>query len=447
MKIFGLEIRRTKAKGDIGHNLVWTPNGWVNNISNVEQILTEAGANATVYSIIDAMQKKFASIPWLFYEIKDQNKAKAYKSLTNDYSPHALFDKLKLKQSAFNEISNHKALERWEQPNDNQTGQEFRGHALTSLKYTGAAPIWANMGGTRISPLEMHVLGTRYIRLQPATDLTSFDKAFYTPTGEQIPIDLQDFLYWKYTNPHFSRNGTHLYGLPPLKAAASILGIDRELFDSVGFNYKNKGSLGAFTPKDKEGMIEAIKNSEKLKKTVEDKTNGRASELVRSFVNFPLDYHNFGQTAVEQETIKMAGLTTEKLAFIFNFPTLLAQMATGTDNRYDAAIKYMVTNTIYSDLTSMRDWANRWFLGLFGLDNKRYYFDFDVTALAEMQEDMQKLVTSLDKMWWITPNERRLVSKYDADANPLMDKILIPTNLQPLEAAFDAGTNIDPALL
>ena len=45
---------------------------------------------------------------------------------------------------------------------------------------------------------------------------------------------------------------------------------------------------------------------------------------------------------------------------------------------------------------------------------------------------MEKIVAQAVSMWWITPNEKRQLSKYDDLPDPAMDTVYLPTGLTPI---------------
>jgi hypothetical protein len=56
---------------------------------------------------------------------------------------------------------------------------------------------------------------------------------------------------------------------------------------------------------------------------------------------------------------------------------------------------------------------------------------------------MSKLVQSVKDAWWITPNEKRSVMKYDDMDMDEMNTIYIPTGLMPIGDAAMGGQEID----
>ena len=59
-----------------------------------------------------------------------------------------------------------------------------------------------------------------------------------------------------------------------------------------------------------------------------------------------------------------------------------------------------------------------------------------------MQADMEKVVEQAAKMWWTSPNEKRVMTKYDTLQDPAMDAIYIPTGFTPLSEAFMPDVSI-----
>jgi HK97 family phage portal protein len=455
MKIGKWNLNLTKAvnKIEAPFGLVWQKNGFVLQNTDTEKLLNDGyGANSTVYGMIKTMHDKFASIPWILYKVKNQQKAKQYKVLSSGYNEKALMRSLNIKASAFDEVDNdeHELIKIWDKPNAYQTGQQFREQLILFMKATGAAPVYSNKGLSGTKPLSLHSLPSQFIRLQPDPSLQTFDKVFYTITGEQIEIPVDQFLYWRYANPFYTHTGEHIYGLSPLRAGARVLKADNENMDAMAFTFANKGATGVFVPRDAAAAQQAAANKDDIRRIVDDRTNGRDYGKARTYINQPMDLITFGMTAVEMESINAHIQNKENLANLYNFPVLLTQMAKGTDSRYTDAIKYLVTNTLYPDLTGMRDWLNEWLIPAFGYAEGEYYFDFDITALPELQEDMDKMANiavSLVGKGIINRNEARAVLKYDEAPDEAMKKFTVDGTVTPLEAVFDAMTDIDPEIM
>lgn len=413
-------------------------------------ILNGFDANSTVYSIISNTSKKFSTIPWILYKVGDQKKALRYKSLSSDvYSSAALMQLLTLKEQAFDEVDSHPMLDMWDRPNYEQSGAEFRESAMAFKMLTGSAPIYCNRGISGVKPQELLVLPTQFVTLAPSqNNIFQIGAAWFTITGAMVPIPITELLYWKYFNPNFSKTGDHLYGQAPLRAACLNLAADNQNSRAQEFMFRNTGVPGLFVPENIDVAAAADSQADQIRETLSDLLNAReAGTQYRPYHNMPMKYIPFGMDAEKLQLMEAARLNAERLANVWNYPPALITQERTTDNNYQNAVKYLVTNTIYADLCSFRDQMNTWYLKQWGISQGEYFFDFDITALAEMQEDMQKMADSLSKMDFLTPNEKRMAAKFDKIDSPAYDTAWISAGLTPIDAAFTGDSMLDPNLM
>jgi phage portal protein BeeE len=178
-----------------------------------------------------------------------------------------------------------------------------------------------------------------------------------------------------------------------------------------------------------------------MRGTIETFLNGNSNKGKDGAVSFPVDYQSLGLDAVDMKLIEGGALTDQRIALAYNHPPALLQ----ADNKYDnqlEAIKYLVTNSIYPDLVMKREFFNNWLLPI-KMGRPDLVADFDITELPEMQEDMSKLVQSVKDAWWITPNEKRTVMKYDDLPSDEMNQVYIPTGYMPIQDAAIGGDELD----
>ena len=87
-------------------------------------------------------------------------------------------------------------------------------------------------------------------------------------------------------------------------------------------------------------------------------------------------------------------------------------------------------------LIKVRDEFNRWLAPKYG---DKLCIDFDFTAIAELQEESEKIVDQMTKAWWLTPNEKREAMSYGmVEDNIPLDDYYVPANLLPLGAGGDS---------
>jgi HK97 family phage portal protein len=271
------------------------------------------------------------------------------------------------------------------------------------------------------------------------TTLTDAEKVFFSPMGSMINELPRDQVYlWKYCNPDYNIDGSHLYGLSPLKAGLMDVTGSNEASRQMAKMYQNGGARGAFTPK--EPITE--KQVSQFRDAIETWLNGSDNRGKTGGLSLPVDFHSIGLDAVDMGLVSGKNITDERIALIFGFPPELLK----SDNKYDNAInalRKLVTNGLYSDFVAYRDIWNQWILPMMGYNTNEYYVDFDISILPEMQADMEKIVTQAAAMWWITPNEKRSLSKYDTLPDPAMDAVFIPSGFMPISESLMGTEDVE----
>jgi len=91
-------------------------------------------------------------------------------------------------------------------------------------------------------------------------------------------------------------------------------------------------------------------------------------------------------------------------------PQVLFDTDTTSYNNYQNALRDMMTNTIIPLCSELRDELNRWLLPMYGED---VYIDFDITAIPEMQQDMERMTRILRDANWLTMDEKRVAMNYE----------------------------------
>jgi hypothetical protein len=84
---------------------------------------------------------------------------------------------------------------------------------------------------------------------------------------------------------------------------------------------------------------------------------------------------------------------------------------------------------------------------MFGIDSARIVVDVDISMLPEMQDDQEKLTLIAEKSYWLSFNEKRVLTGNE----PEPDKegiYLIPSGLQTIENAMaDLGQPLDTEIV
>jgi phage portal protein BeeE len=124
---------------------------------------------------------------------------------------------------------------------------------------------------------------------------------------------------------------------------------------------------------------------------------------------------NFGLSSVDMELIKAMQVSLQQWCRVFGLPAVIFDTDTSSYNNYQNAMRDLVTNTIVPMCANLRDELNHWLLPRFG---ENLFIDFDITALPEMQQDMERMVRSLRDANWLTMDEKRVAMNYDEKGGP-----------------------------
>jgi hypothetical protein len=104
----------------------------------------------------------------------------------------------------------------------------------------------------------------------------------------------------------------------------------------------------------------------------------------------------------------------------------------------------LMTNTVIPTCASLRDELNKWLVPRFG---ENVYIDFDITALPEMQQDMERMSRILRDANWLTYDEKRVAMNYEelggAYATSYVSNGLIPIDQVLMDLTMTDGTQND----
>jgi HK97 family phage portal protein len=429
--------RKNDGEGDLFTGMVQRLFGYASFASDnpKDYIVKGYAGNSTIYSIISAMSRKFGTVPWVLKEVVDEDKLKQYIRTTKNggYDPRTLATVMTLRGKALKEVGPNDFERLMEKPNGAQSGCEFREQMYAHKLAQGAAPIYMNTGAVGTKPLAMYNLGNEYIKLWPDESLNLIEKAAYTISGYDYMLKPERFIYWKYHNPNYDALGTHLYGLSPLRAALKNMSADNYGVEAMASLYENRGANGVFTPVDK--PVAQGAPADALRKDLNELLDGYKNRGKMPYVNKQLQFLTYGMSAQELQLLEARRLVKEDFCNIYNYPIVLLVANQSTDNNLKHSVKYVLTNSIYADLVSWREVVNNIILpAFFGKEEaKKYYYDFDLTEMPEMADDIDKVVAYLRDAWWITPNEKRMVMKYEALDEEYMDTVLVPKTFVPID--------------
>lgn len=401
------------------------------------------GFNASLwlYAIIGKNARKFASIPRYLYDEKALMQEKAAKKgyRTKAYNNTQLFD------SDLNTLLNR--------PNEYQGRAKFMATLYAFYLACGEAFIWLNRGDVTqrldketgllvdrsdkeidaMPVLEMYVLPSNYVKVYSDPDnvfgITSYALEV---AGTKIPIRKNDIIHWKDLNLKFDPvSGVHLRGMTRLTPAKTNVQEGKDIAKSSVRMYQNDGAKGILHSK--QGVDEVTPQQESdMRGVVNAKINDNdVKGAVALLMGLELDFIDLAKSSVDLDLIKGRINNSEELCALYDTPYLLFVPTAATLANLENTKKNWVNDSIIPASQELDDELNRRLLIAFKLEGKAK-IGCDYTELPELQQDMSKLVTSLQTAWWVSPNKKLIAMGYEAEANELFNEPWVPSGVQPL---------------
>jgi len=397
--------------------------------------------NPDVYAIINKQTVKTVSVPYCIKQIEDK---KSYSKLNQlelatkgNLNLSQFIQKVKLQSKAYSEEEMSFPLE---QPNPNQTWADIFGLYKTYMKITGNCYIYLMSpedGMNAGIPIQVYVLPAHLIEIvlkKDASMLTvesPIDHYVLIEGNKYVDFDEKDVIHIKYSNPNFDMQGSHLYGMSPLRSALRNINSQNSAIDN---NIKMLQSSGAFgfvygkgtpwTPEQAQSMKERLQEMDKSPERL-GKIAGASGEV---------GFQRISLTTDELKPFDFLNWDRKTICNVLNFPDELlnsdGKASLGSTDTNEAR-KQLITDDIQPDLVLLQNALNKDFIPRFK-GYEKAVIEWDVTELPEMQTDMKMQAEALNLIP-LTPNEKRMVFKYETKEDDGMDIVWMPTNVQRID--------------
>ncbi|TVR42805.1 MAG: phage portal protein [Cryomorphaceae bacterium] len=395
--------------------------------------------NSTVYSIINRRASVAKSLQWLVYRVKNKQKQRQYKALgTKDFN---LKTAIELKNSGLEEVEGTELNELLENPNAYESWAAIIETMMIYRDTTGNSYLYMVFNPATRKPIGLHILPGDKTRIVGGTYLEPILGYRLDEVTQEI-LPKENILHWKYPNPQWTPDGRSLYGMPPLKAAARVIAGDNAAVDAQLHAFINEGVKGIITGTQHTDIDFTQEQGERLKKSWEKNKGPKAKNDV-AFNRAPLNWLKIGETPVDLGALQARSMNKEDICAIFRVHPALISNEASTLNNMDNAIKSLVTQSVIPDVNDFRDLLNSQFTYHFG---EEYYIDYDLMAIPELQEDLEKLSRTLQGMDWVTANEKRTATQYDRYEDMAADRLYQNTGQIPLGMDFDTSFDNIPEL-
>lgn len=377
--------------------------------------------NSDVYSIVSFLARKCASIPWYVYSMKSGAKAQTslarYKQLSKGLNQRGAFERAVMeRKNAYEEnmVMDSPLARLLENPNKQQAQDQFFENLFGYRILAGEGDIYGNDGGIQGGKfVEMNVLPTQFLDIYPdPKDLYNI-LGYKLMVGTGIDLPKDQVCQFKSWNPDFNETTRgHLRGLSPLRAAWKLLRMSNNAQDASAAMTANGGAKGAIVPRAVNNSIPSLtpEQASLVQRMVNDRINNKDTKGSIGVFQTPWDYLNFGLSSVDMELVKAMQLNLHQWCRVFGLPVVLFDVDSSSYNNYNNAMRDLVTNTIMPLCAQLRDDLNKWLVPRF---KENVYIDFDITALPELQKDMEMLVGQLKAADWLTFDEKRHAMGYE----------------------------------
>ena len=405
--------------------------------------------NPDVYACINKASIKTASVPYCVKKIEDK---KAYRKLNQlDLATKGvinitqLINKKQLQNKAFKSEELDFPLE---QPNPTQTWTDIWVLYKTFMKITGNYYLYIlspEDGANKDVPIQVYALPAHLMQIVLKKDAnmlgvdSPIDYYILIEGNQFVQFPAKDIIHVKYANPNFDMQGSHLYGMSPLRSALRNINSQNSAIDN---NIKMLQSSGAFgfiygkgTPWDakqaqsmKERLVEMDASPERLGKIA-----GASGEV---------GFQRISLTTDELKPFDFLEWDRKTICNVLNFPDELlnndGKASLGSTDTNEAR-KQLITDDILPDLMLLQDALNKSFIKRFkGYENT--VLEWDVTELPEMQTDMKLMAEALNLMP-VTPNEVRTVFKYETLSDDGMDTVWVSANKKRIDDISEGVIN------
>jgi HK97 family phage portal protein len=389
--------------------------------------------NATIYAIISLRANAAKGVPWLVYKIKNSQKFRQYRNITR--KDMNLQKTLVLKEQSLEEIEKGPINDLIKKPNPYMSFADIIEGLFIYRDITGDGYLFHVDNNSSKEILQLHLL--------PADKTKIVGGEYFNPVkGYRVDmisssmLEPEKVMHWKYFNPLWDANGQQLYGISPLVSAVRMINADNEAVNNEYASFANEGVKGILTGTENT-EIEYTKDQIELlfKKLKRANERAKAGEGNIAFNRAPMEYIKIGETPVDLGVIESKKWNKEIFCNIFRIhPALLSSDASTLDNLKEAR-KSLMTLSVMPDLDSLRENLNNMIQKSFG---DEWFIDYDLMAISELQEDIEKLGKTLGMMDWITINEKRAATNYDAYIDKNADILMSDMGKVPLGYGMDS---------
>jgi len=411
--------------------------------------------NPVVYSVINQRSKKVGSVPFYIKIIDNKYQKSKRDSLLYatkfDLTPQQEVKRLILESKAFKEDYKEMPLER---PNPLQTWMEFFELAETFLASIGNVYIYLqspNLGINKDTPIAWYLLPSHLTQIVLKKNVnfqskeSPIDSYILTEGNQFIEFKFNEVVHIKYSNPNYDTLGSHLYGQSPLRAALRNMQSSNEAIDLNNKALKSGGAFGLIHSKGNSPLTTDQATQLKERLTEMDSGTGRLDKIAG--VSAEIGFTRLSLTTDELKPFDYLSFDEKQICNVLGWSDKLLNNDDGA--KYDNVNQFrkkVITDTIQPDLNLIQQAINSIILPKYkGYEGS--CFEFDVTDLPEMQQDIAAMMAWLKPaidIGLINRNEGRVAMRYPISQDKNMDIYTVASDIITLDQAIHDMPLLEP---
>lgn len=321
-------------------------------------------------------------------------------------------------------------------PNKTQSWNQFMDEALCWRLTTGNRYLYVitiESGPNKGKPAEIHLLPASQVEIIQGDWLEPV-KAYHLTIGNSYKeIPAEKVIHGKTTNLKYDLAGSQLYGMSPLEAALKVMTATNAGYDRMSQQFENGGPDVIITGTKETATQEW--NEEQFKTVWERFVSKFRKKSKERFMlkNLPVEVHEIGKSVVDLNVLEYIKLSLRDYCNIYGVPSALMndnEFATQSANNREFQ-RQLWNNAIIPELEMMKDDMNKIAAMYNAATGQNLYYEYDLSDIPELQEDITTQAAGLSSAWWMTVNERR--EAMGLEALPIDgDTIFAPMGISPL---------------
>ncbi len=414
--------------------------------------------NPDVYSVINQITKAASAVPPVVQKIVNEKKAREYfriKHFMRNKSSLSLLKKsIDLKEQAFEEAPESDLAKMLERPNPLQSFPEWLENTLGFKLVTGNSYVHGvELTDKRIG--EMWVMPAQYTRIHADSNFEGLISGYSINLfgyEEEIPEEL--VMHLKYWNPDYDANGSHLYGMSPMKVLRQIIRNSNDAQTAQSKAFKNMGAAGMLFPDDPDIAELTEKQQSQIQKHFKKNAAGPENFKSALVTSVKMGWQSFGMSPVDMAILESMRESRRIICNVYNgFPMILLNDSESTTyNNIQEARKRLYLDIVIPELELLYSELNRWLTkpqeNLDGVkvparfNDAKYFIDYDVSGIEALADDMKSKVEWVTKLYdmGLPPNRAIEEMGFDPVDNPLFDEPWVDFNKVPISQVMNDPT-------